>query len=70
MATTEALERYPHTIGRWAFGEGGPEALIFAQTGGPPILGEAEQAALKGAVVESLGAAGMGMANWTPRLAQ
>ena len=60
----------PCSIGRWAFGEGGPEALIFAQTGGPPIFGEAEQAALKGAVVESLGVAGLGMANWTPRLAQ
>ena len=36
-ATAEALERDPHTIGRWvsAFGEGGPAALIFEQTGGP-----------------------------------
>ena len=35
-ATAEALERDPHTIGRWAsaFGEGGPAALIFEQTGG------------------------------------
>ena len=32
-ATAEALERDPHTIGRWAaaFGEGGPAALIFEQ---------------------------------------
>ncbi len=40
-ATAQALERAPHTIGRWAsaFGEGGPEALIFEQTGGsPPLL--------------------------------
>ena len=39
-ATAEALERDPHTIGRWAsaFGEGGPTALIFEQTGGPPPL--------------------------------
>ena len=31
-------ERDPHTIGCWAsaFGEGGPEALIFEQTGGSP----------------------------------
>ena len=39
--TAEALERDPHTIGRWAvaFGEGGPAALIFEQTGGsPPLL--------------------------------
>ena len=42
-ATAEALERDPHTIGSstssgWAaaFGEGGPAALIFQQTGGYP----------------------------------
>ena len=37
-ATAEALERDPHTIGRWAaaLGEGGPTALIFEQTGGSP----------------------------------
>ena len=37
-ATAEALERDPHTIGRWAsaFGKGGPRALIFEQTGGSP----------------------------------
>ena len=37
-ATAEALERDPHTIVRWAsaFGEGGPAALIFEQTGGSP----------------------------------
>ncbi len=37
-ATAEALERDPHTIGRWAsaFGEGGSAALIFEQTGGSP----------------------------------
>ena len=37
-AVAEVLERDPHTIGRWAdaFGEGGPAALIFEQTGGPP----------------------------------
>ena len=34
----EALDRDPHTIGRWAsaFGEGGSKALIFEQTGGSP----------------------------------
>ena len=40
-ATAEALERDPHTIGRWAaaVGEGGPRAPIFEQTGGsPPLL--------------------------------
>ena len=37
-STAEALERDPHTIGRWAaaFGKGGPTALIFEQSGGPP----------------------------------
>ena len=37
-ATAEALERDPHTIGRWlaAFGEGGPAALVFEQSGGSP----------------------------------
>ena len=37
-ATAEALERDPHTSGRWAaaLGEGGPRALIFEQRGGPP----------------------------------
>ena len=37
-AMAELLERDPHTIGRWAatFGEGGPRALIFEQTGGSP----------------------------------
>ena len=40
-ATAEALERDPHTIGRWAsaFGEGGPAALMFEQTGGSPRPG-------------------------------
>ena len=38
LATAEALGRDPHTIGRWAaaFGEGGPAALIFEQSGGSP----------------------------------
>ena len=39
-AVAEALEREPHTIGRWAaaFVEGGPAALIFEQSGAPPPL--------------------------------
>ena len=39
-AAAEALERDPHTIGPWsaAFGEGGPRALIFEQSGGSPTL--------------------------------
>ncbi len=36
--TAQSPERDPHTIGRSAsvFGEGGPAALIFEQTGGSP----------------------------------
>ena len=51
-AMTEMPERDPHTIGRWAaaFSEGGPRALIFEQTGGPPrALEPAQQEELKGA---------------------
>ena len=37
--TAQTLGRGPHTIGRWAaaFGEGGPAALIFEQSGGSPL---------------------------------
>ena len=36
-ATAEGLERDPHTIARWlaAFGNGGPAALMFEQSGVP-----------------------------------
>ena len=66
-ATAEALERDPHTIGRWAaaFGEGGPAALIFEQSGGStPALGEGQQAALKAAVLGSPGETGIELANY------
>ena len=66
-ATAEALERDPHTIGRWAsaFGEGGPAALIFEQTGGfPPALDQTQQEELKGAVEQPPATAGIVMANW------
>ena len=67
QATAEALERDPHTIGRWlaAFGEGGPTAMIFEQSGGaPPALEAAQQAALKGAVQKLPANSGMELANW------
>ena len=37
-AVADALGRDSHTIGRWvtAFGEGGPGALSFEQSGGSP----------------------------------
>ena len=67
-ATAEALDRDPHTIGRWAaaFGKGGPAALIFEQTGGspPPALSKGQQAELKAAVQELPAQAGIGLANW------
>ena len=66
-ATAEALERDPHTIGRWAsaFGEGGPAALIFEQTGGPPpVLDQAQQEELKGAVEQPPATSGIQLANW------
>ena len=65
-ATAEALERDPHTIGRWAaaFGEGGPTALIFEQSGGSPPLGETQQGALRALVKEPPAKSGIGLANW------
>ena len=66
-AVAEALERDPHTIGRWAaaFGEGGPAALIFEQSGGfPPALGEAQQGELRAAVQELPAKSGIELANW------
>ena len=72
-ATAQALERDPHTIGRWAsaFGEGGPEALIFEQTGGSrPALGKTQQAELRAAVQESPAKSGIGLANWNWKLVQ
>ena len=49
-----------------AFGEGGPAALIFEQSGGspPPALGEAWQASLRAGVQELPATAGMELANW------
>ena len=66
-AAAEALERDPHTIGRWAsaFGEGGSRALIFEQTGGsPPALDQTQQAELKGAVQLPPSSSGLELANW------
>ena len=66
-ATAEALERDTHTIGRWAsaFGEGGPAALIFEQTGGsPPTLDQAQQEELREAVEQPPAASGIDLANW------
>ena len=64
--TAQALGRDPHTIGRWAaaFGEGGPAALIFEQSGGSPRLCESQQAELRAAVQELPAMAGIELANW------
>ena len=66
-ATMEALERDPHTIGRWAsaFGEGEPAALIFEQSGGsPPRLTRGSGRSCKAAVQELPEQAGIQLANW------
>ena len=65
-ATAEALERDPHTIGRWAaaFGEGGPAALIFEQTGGSPRPWRDATGGIDGAVQELPEMSGIEMANW------
>ena len=64
----EALERDPHTIGRWAsaFGEGGPAALDIRADGWfPPPLDPAHQEELKAAVQLPPSLSGYGMmANW------
>ena len=64
-ATAEALDRDPHTIGRWAsaFGEGGPRALIFEQTAGSPDLDQGQQEELKAAVEQPPAVAGLELAN-------
>jgi hypothetical protein len=38
VKVADALERDPHTVGDWLaeFIKGGPEAVAFVQTGGPP----------------------------------
>ena len=70
-AVAEALERNPHTIGTWvtAFGNAGPTALGFEQSGGggappPPALDGDQQAQLKAAVQALPEKAGIGLANW------
>ena len=66
-ATAEALERDPHTIGRWAsaFGEGGPAGLIFEQDRWfPPALDEVQQEELTAAVQQPPASSGIVMANW------
>ena len=66
--TAEALERDPHTIGRWAsaYGEGGPAGPdIRADRWFPPALDQAQQdGELKEAVEQPPAAAGIEMANW------
>ena len=59
-STGEELERDPHTIGRWlaAFGEGGPAALIFEQTGGSPRLWRDATGGVKGSGAGVAGAGG------------
>ena len=69
-ATAEALERNPHTVGRWvaAFGEGRTRSLdIRAVREFPRVLGEGQQAALKAVVQGSPAESGIELANWNWR---
>ena len=63
-ATAEALERDPHTIGRWlaAFGKGGPGALIFEQSRCSSRPRRGEQTELKAVVQELPAMTGIGLA--------
>ena len=67
--TAGALERDPHTIGRWAsaFGEGGPAALVCEQTGGSPRPWRDAAGGVESGVQELPASAGIGLANWTLR---
>ena len=65
-AVAQALERDAHTIGQWAraFAEGGPKALVFEQSGGPPALDVEQRDELKAAVPGSPSQAGIDLSNW------
>ena len=63
----EALGRDAHTIGRWVavFGEGGPGAMAFEQSGGsPPAIDGVQQTELKAVVQEFPAKVGLDLANW------
>ena len=67
VATAEALERDPHTIGRWGLGlrrgwSGSPD--LRADRWFPPALDQAKQEELKAAVQQSPAASGLELANW------
>ena len=66
-AVSGALDRDPHTIGRWAaaFGKGGPAASILGQTGdSSPPSARRRRAELRAAVQEPPAIAGIELANW------
>ena len=65
-AVAEALERDPHTIGTWvtAFGNAGPTALGFEQSGGSPRPRRGPAGPTKAAVQALPEKAGIGLANW------
>ena len=70
-SSATALERDPHTIGRWAsaFGEGKARSLnLRADRGFPLALGETQLAELRAAVQESPAMAGIVLANWNWRV--
>jgi len=65
-AVGRALERDAHTIGQWskAFAEGGPNALVFEQTGGSPALDVDQRGELKSPVQQLPLQAGIDLSNW------
>ena len=65
-AVAEALERDPHTIGRWAaaFGDVGPAALIFEQSRGSPRPRQGAARELRAAVQGLPAKSGIELANW------
>ena len=68
MAVAEALGRDAHTIGRWVavFGEDGPAAMAFEQSGGsPPRFDGVQQTELKAVLQEVPAKVGLDLArNW------
>ena len=67
VAVAEGLGRDAHTIGRWVavFGEDGPAAMAFEQSGGsPPAIDGVQQTELKAVVQEVPAKVGLDLANW------
>ena len=66
VAVAEALGRDAHTIGRWVavFGEGGPAAMAFEQSGGSPRDRRSAADRTEGSGAEFPAKVGLDLANW------